>query len=74
MYKGEELAQQRLDMVIDDKLIVEVKSTTELHRGALRQVYNYLCATNFEVDLLLHFGPEAKFYRSYRRRAVKQSV
>ena len=27
MYKGQELAYQRLDMIIDDKLIVEVQST-----------------------------------------------
>ena len=65
MYKVKELAYQRLDMIVDDILIVEVKSTAELHRGANRQVYNYLRATNLEIGLLLHFGPEPKFYRSY---------
>ena len=68
MYKGEELAYQRLDMVIDDILVVEVKSTAELHKGANRQVYNYLRATNLEVGLLLHFGPEAKVHRSYHSK------
>ena len=67
MYKGEELAYQRLDMIVDDKVIVEVKSTYELHKAANRQVYNYLRATNLEVGLLFHFGPEAKFYRSVCR-------
>ena len=67
MYKGEELAYQRLDMTVEDVLIVEVKSTVELHKGANRQVYNYLRATSLEVGLLLHFGPEPKFFRSYRR-------
>jgi len=65
MYKGEELAYQRLDMLIDEVLIVEVKSTVELHKGANRQIYNYLRATSLEIGLLLHFGPEPKFYRSY---------
>ena len=32
MYKGEELAYQRLDMIVDDVLVVEVKSTVELHK------------------------------------------
>ena len=68
MYKGEELAYQRLDMVVDDKLVVEVKSTYELHKAANRQVYNYLRATNLEVGLLFHFGPEPKFYRSICRK------
>jgi hypothetical protein len=39
-------------MIVDDVLVVEVKSTAELHAGANRQVYNYLRATNLEVGLL----------------------
>jgi GxxExxY protein len=70
MYKGEELAYQRLDMLVDDVLIVEVKSTVELRKGANRQIYNYLRATNLEVGLLLHFGPEPKFYRSYHPKHI----
>src|ERR1700716_3783901 len=62
-YKGDHLAEQRLDMIVDQKLVVETKSTHELHRSANRQVYNYLRSTNLEVGLLLHFGPEARFYR-----------
>jgi hypothetical protein len=30
--------------------------------------YNYLRATNLEVGLLLHFGPEARFYRVIHRK------
>jgi len=66
-YKGAALTTQRLDMVVDDKLIVEVKSTTELHKTATRQLFNYLRATNLEVGLLLHFGPEPRFYRAICR-------
>jgi GxxExxY protein len=62
-YKGQELASQRLDMVVDGKLIVEVKATYHLDRSAPRQVYNYLKATRLEVGLLLHFGPDPAFYR-----------
>ena len=66
-YKGNDLAEQRLDMIVDEKLVVEIKSTHELHKAANRQVYNYLRSTNLEIGLLLHFGPEAKFYRLIRR-------
>lgn len=62
-YKGEPLCNCRLDMVVDNKLIVEVKSTEILPATALRQLQNYLRSTDFEVGLLLHFGPEPKFYR-----------
>ena len=62
-YKGEALAQQRVDMIVDERLIVEVKSTYDLHKAAPRQVFNYLRATNMEVGLLLHFGPTPSFFR-----------
>src|SRR6478672_7707747 len=42
MYKGEELGTQRLDMVVDGRVVVETKSTLDLNRSARRQVYNYL--------------------------------
>ena len=63
MYKGEELGVQRLDLVVDRAVVVEVKSTSSLDKVAPRQLYNYLHATNLEVGLLLHFGPHPKFYR-----------
>jgi GxxExxY protein len=62
-YAGADLAHQRLDMVVDDKVVLEIKSTEHLHRDAKRQLYNYLRATKFEVGLLLHFGRSAKFHR-----------
>lgn len=62
-YKGHELARQRLDMVVDHKLIVEVKSTFDFPKAAQRQLRSYLQGTRLEVGLLLHFGPEARFYR-----------
>lgn len=62
-YKGKLLGRQRLDMIVDDKLIVELKSTYELRKEDTRRLYSYLHATKLEVALLLHFGPEAKFYR-----------
>src|SRR5215210_5907975 len=63
LYKGEEIARQRLDMIVDQQLVVEVKSTRTLHEGSVRQIENYLRATKLELGLLLHFGPQPKFYR-----------
>ena len=71
-YKGEHLCDQRLDMVVDDKLIVEIKSSPLLPSEAKRQLYGYLRATNFELGLLLHFGPEPKFYRQILTNDLKR--
>jgi GxxExxY protein len=62
-YKGTQLGSQRLDMIVDDKVIIEIKSTFDLHPAAHRQLRSYLQGTRLELGLLLHFGPEPKFYR-----------
>jgi GxxExxY protein len=78
LYKGEEVAHQRLDMIVDHKLVVETKSTRALHEGAVRQVENYLRATTLEVGLLLHFGPQPRVYRviasNYQTRDPKSPL
>jgi len=63
VYKGEELGIQRIDMIVDEKVVVETKAGSKLNEFAPRQLYNYLRATNLEVGLLLHFGPKAAFHR-----------
>jgi GxxExxY protein len=73
-YRGVEIAQQRLDMVVDDKLVVEIKSAERLHHDAKRQLYNYLRATNLEIGLLLHFGRSARFYRVIHDNATKAAL
>ena len=62
-YKEITLGIQRLDLVVDDTLVIEAKASSELHKAASRQLYNYLRATNLKVGLLLHFGPRPNFYR-----------
>lgn len=62
-YKGREIAWQRLDMVVDDILIVELKAGAELHKSAKHQLVNYLRATDLEVGLVLHFGQRPTFIR-----------
>ncbi len=62
-YKGHVLAVHRIDMVVDERLIVEAKASIETPRVAKRQLFNYLRATGFEVGLLLHFGLEPRFHR-----------
>jgi GxxExxY protein len=73
-YKGEELTSQRLDMIIDGKLVVETKATERLNRLAPRQVYNYLKATHLEVGLLLHFGQRPAFYRLVFRDSNRKAL
>lgn len=62
-YKGKLVAWQRLDMVVDERVIVECKATERLAPSAGTQIICYLRATIFQVGVLLHFGPHPKFHR-----------
>lgn len=62
-YKGRVVGRQRMDIIVDDKIIVEVKATEVLPRYTNRQLGCYLRITTCQVGLILHFGPVPKFYR-----------
>ena len=62
-FQGDIIGVQRLDMIVDEKVVIEVKSTHDLAHAAHRQLLSYLRGTGLELGLLLHFGPEAKFHR-----------
>jgi GxxExxY protein len=62
-YRGRHIAWQRFDMVVDSRVIVEIKATEKLPPYAERQLMNYLRASSFEVGLLLHSGPTPAFHR-----------
>ena len=71
-YRGEPLAGQTLDMIVNDRLVVETKATERLHPSATLQLFAYLCATKLEVGLLLHFGRQPKFYRVVCQNHLKR--
>lgn len=62
-YRGEPLARQTLDMLVDDRLVLEIKAGERLHHDATVQLFSYLCTTKLEVGLVLHFGREPRFHR-----------
>jgi GxxExxY protein len=62
-YRGRPAGTHRLDIVVDNRVLVEVKATELLPKYSARQIVSYLRVTPYQVGLLLHFGPEPKFYR-----------
>ena len=48
----------RLDLLVEEKVIVEVKATEENHSVYKAQVLTYLRLTNLKLGLVLNFGQE----------------
>jgi hypothetical protein len=56
------------DFIVFDKIILELKARSELHRRHRAQVHNYLKATGLRVGLLVNFGayPQLERHRIIR--------
>jgi GxxExxY protein len=56
VYDGEVVGAYIADLVVEDRLIVEIKAVVGLDRAHRQQCLNYLRATNHRLCLLLNFG------------------
>ena len=51
------------DIIVEEKVILELKSVKDLHPAHSAQLVNYLKATGIEVGLLLNFGESVEIKR-----------
>lgn len=57
VYRGERLANDlRIDLLVEDRVIVEIKSVEELHPIHTAQLLTYLKLTNKKLGLLINFN------------------
>jgi len=63
-YKGEKIGEYRLDMVVEEMIILELKAVSELNEIFESQLLSYLKATGIKLGILINFGAkEVKFKR-----------
>lgn len=58
MYRGHEVGQSRLDLLVEDKIIVELKAVETILPIHHAQVISYLKAKNLNLGLLINFNVE----------------
>jgi GxxExxY protein len=66
-YEGEEVGLHRLDIVVENKVIVELKTVEELSKAHYAQVRSYLRATGIDVAILVNFATEKADFRRIER-------
>jgi GxxExxY protein len=55
-YKGDIIGVHRLDLFVDNELVVELKTVEELHKKHYAQVRSYLKAVKKSIGLLVNFA------------------
>jgi len=62
-YDGHLVGEYFADLIVDDCIILELKTCEELSSAHEAQLINYLRATEIEIGYLLNFGKKAKYCR-----------
>lgn len=64
MYKGEVVGDYIPDIIVNNKVVIELKAQNNLHKAYETQVINYPKATGIQVGLLVNFAyPKASIKR-----------
>ena len=73
LYRDQVVGDFFADLLVEDELIVELKSVERLGKVHEAQLVNYLVATGIEIGLLINFGPTGvDVKRKYRTAREKQ--
>ncbi len=70
-YKEKKVKQFFCDLVVEDKVIVELKAIKNITELEMAQVINYLKAANLEVGLLLNFGSKSLEFKRLVRTNLR---
>lgn len=73
-YEGKVVGTFSGDIVVEGKIILELKAKETIHPSHEAQLINYLRATDLEVGLLLNFGKSPEFKRKYFSNKNKRRV
>lgn len=64
-YEGEIVGEFEADLVVENKVIIEIKAKETLIEAHETQLINYLRATDIEIGLLLNFGKQPQLKRKF---------
>ncbi len=73
-FKGYKVGEYFADIIVENKVIIELKAAEVLVEEHEAQLLNYLRATEIEVGLLFNFGKKPQFKRQIFENIYKKSV
>lgn len=68
VYKGQVVGTRRVDFLVENMILVELKAIIDLEDVHIAQALNYLEAYNLEIGLLINFGSKSLQFRRLTNR------
>jgi len=73
-YENHSVGHYFADLLVDDKIILEIKTVETLINEHECQLINYLKATEYEIGLLLNFGKKPEVKRKIYTNNLKKNL
>jgi GxxExxY protein len=67
-FREEKVGEFYSDILVENKIIVELKAAKAMAPEHKAQIINYLHATGLDIGLLINFGPTKLEYRRFHRK------
>ncbi len=64
-YKEQEVGMRRVDFLVENTVLVELKAVAEITTLHHAQIINYLTAYKLQVGLLVNFGKKSLMYKRF---------
>ena len=74
-YKGHDVGTRRVDFLVEDEIMVEIKAIINLEDVHLAQAMNYVEAYNLNIGLLINFGAKSlqfKRVHNNNRKSIRK--
>jgi GxxExxY protein len=72
--KSESIGTRRVDFLIENKVLVELKATTQITDIHYAQIINYLTAYKLEIGLLINFGEKSLTFKRFIKSLADKSA
>ena len=69
-YKGYDIGTRRVDFLVDNRIMVEIKAIIDLEDVHLAQAMNYVEAYKLEIGLLINFGAKSLQFKRVHNNNV----
>ncbi len=63
LYEGNSMGEYFADIIVSNKVILEIKTASSIDKAHEAQLLNYLKASKIEVGLVLNFGQKPEYKR-----------
>ena len=71
-YKGYDIGTRRVDFLVDNRIMVEIKAIIDLEDVHLAQAMNYVEAYKLEIGLLINFGAKSLQFKRVHNNKVSE--